>query len=135
MQYALEKIVLCIVILFCAPSSFFPDQKLSSTPEAPGCTRHPGTLNTQIIYTLIHFPLAVAFPHSLHFYFYLPLSLGRVLQAPGDAEALCAQLVREGTVHAVASEDMDTLPFGGSILIRQLNAKRSRWELCNLSVS
>ncbi|XP_054452436.1 probable flap endonuclease 1 homolog isoform X4 [Anoplopoma fimbria] len=47
-----------------------------------------------------------------------------VIQAPGDAEALCAQLVREGTVDAVASEDMDTLPFGANILIRQLNAKK-----------
>ncbi|AWP04360.1 putative flap endonuclease 1 -like [Scophthalmus maximus] len=46
------------------------------------------------------------------------------IQAPGDAEALCAQLVREGTADAVASEDMDTLPFGANILIRQLNAKR-----------
>ncbi|XP_039998780.1 probable flap endonuclease 1 homolog isoform X2 [Xiphias gladius] len=46
------------------------------------------------------------------------------IQAPGDAEAMCAQLVREGSVDAVASEDMDTLPFGASILIRQLNAKR-----------
>lgn len=47
-----------------------------------------------------------------------------IIQAPGEGEALCAQLVREGTVDAVASEDMDTLPFGGNILIRQLNAKR-----------
>ncbi|XP_068196434.1 probable flap endonuclease 1 homolog isoform X2 [Antennarius striatus] len=47
-----------------------------------------------------------------------------VIQAPGDAEALCAQLVREGTVDAVASEDMDTLPFGANILIRNVNAKK-----------
>ncbi|KAK5624243.1 hypothetical protein CRENBAI_000061 [Crenichthys baileyi] len=47
-----------------------------------------------------------------------------VIQAPGDAEALCAQLVRVGVVDAVASEDMDTLPFGANVLIRQLNAKR-----------
>ncbi|XP_028987290.1 probable flap endonuclease 1 homolog [Betta splendens] len=47
-----------------------------------------------------------------------------VIQAPGDAEALCARLVREGSVDAVASEDMDTLPFGGTVLIRQLNAKK-----------
>lgn len=47
-----------------------------------------------------------------------------VVQAPGDAEALCAQLVKAGTAHAVASEDMDTLPFGANILIRQLNAKK-----------
>ncbi|KAM3604680.1 uncharacterized protein V6R79_014693 [Siganus canaliculatus] len=47
-----------------------------------------------------------------------------VIQAPGDAEALCAQLVRDGTVDAVASEDMDTLPFGATNVIRHLNAKR-----------
>uniref|UniRef100_G3PT40 Zgc:110269 n=1 Tax=Gasterosteus aculeatus TaxID=69293 RepID=G3PT40_GASAC len=47
-----------------------------------------------------------------------------VVQAPGDAEALCAWLVKQGTADAVASEDMDTLPFGGNILIRQLNAKK-----------
>lgn len=48
------------------------------------------------------------------------------LQAPGDGEALCAQLVTEGKVDAVASEDMDTLPFGAKILIRQLNAKKDK---------
>ncbi|XP_061696289.1 probable flap endonuclease 1 homolog isoform X2 [Syngnathoides biaculeatus] len=47
-----------------------------------------------------------------------------VVQAPGDAEALCAWLVREKTVEAVASEDMDTLPFGAHVLIRHLNAKK-----------
>ncbi|XP_061551109.1 probable flap endonuclease 1 homolog isoform X2 [Phycodurus eques] len=47
-----------------------------------------------------------------------------VIQAPGDAEALCAWLVRERTAEAVASEDMDTLPFGAHVLIRQLNAKK-----------
>ncbi|XP_056452725.1 probable flap endonuclease 1 homolog isoform X4 [Gadus chalcogrammus] len=47
-----------------------------------------------------------------------------ILQAPGDGEALCARLVSEGTADAVASEDMDTLPFGAGLLIRQLNAKK-----------
>lgn len=47
-----------------------------------------------------------------------------IIQAPGEGEALCAQLVQGGVVEAVASEDMDTLPFGGKVLIRQLNAKR-----------
>ncbi|XP_060722972.1 probable flap endonuclease 1 homolog isoform X1 [Tachysurus vachellii] len=46
------------------------------------------------------------------------------VQAPGDAEACCAQMVRGGVVDAVASEDMDTLAFGGMILLRQLNAKK-----------
>lgn len=54
----------------------------------------------------------------------LKLSLVLVSQAPGDAEALCARLVGDGSVDAVASEDMDTLPFGANTLIRQLNAKR-----------
>ncbi|KAF7223441.1 probable flap endonuclease 1 homolog isoform X2 [Nothobranchius furzeri] len=48
-----------------------------------------------------------------------------VIQAPGDAEAMCARLVANGVVDAVASEDMDTLPFGAKVLIRQLNAKRN----------
>ncbi|XP_013994753.1 probable flap endonuclease 1 homolog isoform X1 [Salmo salar] len=48
-----------------------------------------------------------------------------IIQAPGDGEALCAHLVKQGIVDAVASEDMDTLPFGGNILIRQLNAKKN----------
>ncbi|XP_062285315.1 probable flap endonuclease 1 homolog [Scomber scombrus] len=57
-----------------------------------------------------------------------------VIQAPADAEALCAWLVREGTADAVASEDMDTLPFGASILIRQLNAKKQS-EVVEYSLS
>ncbi|KAL0966839.1 hypothetical protein UPYG_G00300770 [Umbra pygmaea] len=47
-----------------------------------------------------------------------------VIKAPGDGEALCAHLVKQGKVDAVASEDMDTLTFGADVLIRQLNAKK-----------
>ncbi|KAJ8274761.1 hypothetical protein COCON_G00093860 [Conger conger] len=47
------------------------------------------------------------------------------VQAPGDAEAYCAQLVKDGKVDAVASEDMDTMAFGSDLLIRQLNAKKN----------
>ncbi|XP_067310093.1 probable flap endonuclease 1 homolog [Pseudorasbora parva] len=46
------------------------------------------------------------------------------IKAPGEAEALCAHLVKIGIVNAVASEDMDTLAFGGTVLLRQLNAKK-----------
>lgn len=49
-----------------------------------------------------------------------------MLQAPGDAEAMCAWLAKKEAVDAVASEDMDSLPFGAGVLIRQLNAKRDR---------
>uniref|UniRef100_A0A3P8WIY9 Zgc:110269 n=1 Tax=Cynoglossus semilaevis TaxID=244447 RepID=A0A3P8WIY9_CYNSE len=48
----------------------------------------------------------------------------QVKSAPGDAEALCAKLVMDRIVDAAASEDMDTLPFGASTLIRQLKAKK-----------
>lgn len=33
---------------------------------------------------------------------------------------------------AVASEDMDTLPFGGNVLVRQFNAKKDRQELSTM---
>ncbi|KAI1897238.1 hypothetical protein AGOR_G00081250 [Albula goreensis] len=46
------------------------------------------------------------------------------IQAPGDGEALCAQLVKTGKVDAVASEDMDTMAFGSDLLLRQLNASK-----------
>ncbi|XP_071346648.1 probable flap endonuclease 1 homolog [Trachinotus anak] len=58
-------------------------------------------------------------------YFNLLTLLGvPYIQAPGDAEAMCAWLVRTGTADAAASEDMDSLPFGANVLIRQLNAKK-----------
>ncbi|XP_037131185.1 probable flap endonuclease 1 homolog [Syngnathus acus] len=47
-----------------------------------------------------------------------------VIQAPGDAEAFCAWLVKRGSAEAVASEDMDTLPFGAHVVIRHMNAKK-----------
>lgn len=48
------------------------------------------------------------------------------LQAPSEAEALCAELVKCGEVDGVASEDMDVLPFGSSLLIRQISTKENR---------
>jgi Holliday junction resolvase YEN1 len=38
--------------------------------------------------------------------------------APGEAEAECALLQREGIVDAVLSEDVDTLMFGSGVIIR-----------------
>lgn len=43
-----------------------------------------------------------------------------VVEAPCEAEAQCAELVRKGVVYAAASEDMDSLTFGTDRLIRQL---------------
>ncbi|KAI6660901.1 Flap endonuclease 1-like [Oopsacas minuta] len=40
--------------------------------------------------------------------------------APCEAEAQCAELAKSGKVFAVASEDMDSLTFGSSILLRNM---------------
>lgn len=44
------------------------------------------------------------------------------INAPGEAEAQCAALAKEGKVYAAASEDMDTLTFGTPVLLRHLTA-------------
>lgn len=43
-----------------------------------------------------------------------------IVEAPCEAEAQCAELVKKGVVYAAASEDMDSLTFGTDRLIRQL---------------
>jgi flap endonuclease-1 len=43
-----------------------------------------------------------------------------VINAPGEAEAQCAELVKCGICYAVASEDLDVLAFGASRMIRNL---------------
>ncbi|KAF1833769.1 hypothetical protein BDW02DRAFT_551966 [Decorospora gaudefroyi] len=45
--------------------------------------------------------------------------------APGEAEAECALLQREGIVDAVLSEDVDTLMFGSRITIRNWSPEKS----------
>lgn len=72
--------------------------------------------------------------HAFSFlkFFFILHTQNSAFQAPGDAEAQCARLVRDGVVDAVASEDMDTLPFGANVLIRQLNAKKDRCGLLKL---
>ena len=52
-----------------------------------------------------------------------------VIQAPGEAEAFCAYLVKEGKAYATVSEDMDSLTFGSPILIRGMSsAKNSKGQ-------
>lgn len=43
-----------------------------------------------------------------------------VVQAPSEAEAQCAELVRVGKAWAVGTEDMDALTFGSKIMLRHL---------------
>ncbi|XP_051872450.1 LOW QUALITY PROTEIN: probable flap endonuclease 1 homolog [Pristis pectinata] len=46
------------------------------------------------------------------------------IEAPGEAEATCAALVKAGKVHCTATEDMDALPFGCTRLVRNVSARR-----------
>lgn len=48
------------------------------------------------------------------------------VEAPCEAEAQCAELVRAGKVYASATEDMDALTFGSSVLLRHLTCSEAR---------
>lgn len=47
-------------------------------------------------------------------------------QAPGEAEAQCAALVRAGKVYGTATEDMDALTFGSTVLLRHITFSAAR---------
>lgn len=57
------------------------------------------------------------------------------MTAVGEAEAQCAFLVKHGHAHAVATEDMDALTFGATVLIRHFgfptdkNKKMEEYDL------
>ncbi|NXY80592.1 FEN1 endonuclease, partial [Glareola pratincola] len=48
------------------------------------------------------------------------------VEAPGEAEASCATLVKAGKVYAAATEDMDCLTFGSPVLMRHLTASETK---------
>jgi len=48
------------------------------------------------------------------------------IEAPCEAEAQCAALVKAGKVYATATEDMDGLTFGSDILLRHLTFSEAR---------
>ncbi|XP_039603487.1 flap endonuclease 1 [Polypterus senegalus] len=48
------------------------------------------------------------------------------VEAPCEAEASCAALVKAGKVYAAATEDMDGLTFGSPILMRHLTASEAK---------
>jgi flap endonuclease-1 len=48
------------------------------------------------------------------------------IEAPCEAEAQCAALVKSGHVFATATEDMDALTFGSNILLRHLTFSEAR---------
>lgn len=45
-----------------------------------------------------------------------------IVNAPCEAEATCAVLVKEGKAYATATEDMDSLTFGSTKVIRHINS-------------
>ncbi|XP_078536734.1 flap endonuclease 1 [Lissotriton helveticus] len=48
------------------------------------------------------------------------------VEAPCEAEATCAALVKAGKVYAAATEDMDALTFGTPVLLRHLTASEAK---------
>lgn len=51
-----------------------------------------------------------------------------VVNAPGEAEAQCAELVRGDKCFAVGTEDMDALTFGSKVMLRKLTMPESSKE-------
>ncbi|MCH7568710.1 MAG: flap endonuclease-1 [Nanoarchaeota archaeon] len=49
-----------------------------------------------------------------------------VVQAPGEGEMQCAELVKSGEAYAVGSQDYDALVVGGKMLIQNLTLARKR---------
>ncbi|PAV61303.1 hypothetical protein WR25_07381 [Diploscapter pachys] len=49
-----------------------------------------------------------------------------LIEAPSEAEAQCAELVKGGKVHASVTEDMDALAFGSNILLRNIFGDETR---------
>jgi len=49
-----------------------------------------------------------------------------VVQAPGEGEMQCAELVKNGQAYAVGSQDYDTLAVGGKRLIQNLTLSRKK---------
>ncbi|SCW04541.1 LAFE_0H15808g1_1 [Lachancea fermentati] len=50
------------------------------------------------------------------------------VEAPGEAEAQCAELAKKGKVYAAASEDMDTLCYRTPYLLRHLTFSEAKKE-------
>lgn len=50
----------------------------------------------------------------------------KLVQAPCEAEAQCAAMVKAGKVFATATEDMDALTFGCNVLLRRMTFSEAR---------
>lgn len=52
-----------------------------------------------------------------------------LIQAPCEAEAQCAAMAKAGKVYATATEDMDALTFGSTVVLRHLTASEQKLEI------
>jgi flap endonuclease-1 len=48
------------------------------------------------------------------------------IEAPSEAEAQCAALVKSGKAFAIATEDMDGLTFGASVMLRHMTFSEAK---------
>lgn len=56
-----------------------------------------------------------------------------MITAPTEAEAQCAQMVKDGLAYATITEDMDALTFGTTILLRGFGNKKDPIRQITLS--
>ena len=75
--------------------------------------------------------LSVSALHCTHVYVVLPYVYSIIYaiivsKAPCEAEAQCAALVKADLVYATATEDMDSLTYGSSVVLRHLTASEAK---------
>ncbi|KAK3750476.1 hypothetical protein QZH41_018125, partial [Actinostola sp. cb2023] len=51
------------------------------------------------------------------------------VEAPCEAEAQCAELVKSGKVYATGTEDMDALTFGTTVMLRHLTFSEAKYAI------
>lgn len=56
-----------------------------------------------------------------------------VIEAPCEAEAQCAEIVKHDLAFATATEDMDALTFGTKYLLRGFNSKKE--PVCQIDLA
>ena len=56
-----------------------------------------------------------------------------IIEAPTEAEAQCAQLVKDEIAHCTITEDMDALTFGTTILLRGFGSRKDPLRMITLS--
>ena len=83
-------------------------------------------------YNILVYVCIAKFRPCMHSTSYFKVSLkesyhgNHSFQAPCEAEAQCAAMVKAGVVYATATEDMDSLTFGSNIMLRHLTASEAK---------